>query len=103
MLAPWLVDLTLAWPGALRVLLAIGILVPAGFVMGMPFPLLVRRLQERHPERIPWAWGVNGFASVVGSIGAVILGMVAGFTVVLLLGVLCYVLAALAAFQRAGA
>jgi hypothetical protein len=102
-LAPLLVDLTLAWPGALRISLAIVILVPAGFVMGMPFPLLVQRLQQSHPERIPWAWGVNGFASVVGSIGAVILGMIAGFTVVLLFGVLCYVLAAAAAFQKTNA
>jgi len=93
-LAPLLVGLTLAWPAALRVLLAVFILAPPGFVMGMPFPLLVRRLESAYPERIPWAWGVNGFASVVGSIGAVILGMTLGYTVVLLFGVLCYLLAA---------
>jgi len=96
-LAPLLVGLTLAWPAALRVLLTVLILAPPGFVMGMPFPLLVRRLEGSYPERIPWAWGVNGFASVVGSIGAVILGMTAGYTVVLLFGVLCYLLAALSA------
>jgi hypothetical protein len=91
------VGLTLAWPAVLRVLLAVLILAPPGFVMGMPFPLLVRRLEATYPERIPWAWGVNGFASVVGSIGAVILGMTAGYTVVLLFGVICYLLAALSA------
>jgi hypothetical protein len=96
-LAPLMVHLTLAWPAPLRVLMAILILAPPGFVMGMPFPLLVRRLEASYPERIPWAWGVNGFASVVGSIGAVILGMTAGYTVVLLFGVLCYLLAALSA------
>jgi predicted membrane-bound spermidine synthase len=94
-LAPLLVSLTLAWPAAMRVLTAVLILAPLGFLMGMPFPLLVRRLESSYPERIPWAWGVNGFASVVGSIGAVILGMTAGYTVVLLFGVLCYLLAAL--------
>ena len=94
-LAPLLVGLTLAWPAWLRVMLAVVILIPPGFVMGMPFPLLVRRLEASYPERIPWAWGVNGFASVVGSIGAVILGMTAGYTFVLLFGVLCYLLAAL--------
>ena len=96
-LAPLLVGLTLAWPAWLRVLLAVVILIPPGFVMGMPFPLLVRRLEATYPERIPWAWGVNGFASVVGSIGAVILGMTAGYTFVLIFGVLCYLLAALSA------
>ena len=34
---------------------------------------------------------------MVGSIGAVILGMTAGYTIVLLFGVLCYLLAALSA------
>ncbi|MBW1810824.1 MAG: hypothetical protein JRJ87_21715 [Deltaproteobacteria bacterium] len=93
--APLIVGWTLAWPGWLRVMMAILILAPAGFVMGMPFPLLVRRLEGSYPERIPWAWGVNGFASVVGSIGAVILGMTLGFTAVLIFGVGCYLLAAL--------
>ncbi len=97
LLAPLVVNLTLSWPAALRVLMAVLILAPPGFVMGMPFPLLVRRLKASYPERIPWAWGVNGFASVVGSIGAVILGMTAGYTVVLICGVLCYLLAALSA------
>ncbi len=97
LLTPLVVNLTLWWPAALRVLVAVLLLAPLGFSMGMPFPLLVRRLQSTYPERIPWAWGVNGFASVVGSIGAVILGMTAGYTVVLLFGVLGYLLAALCA------
>jgi hypothetical protein len=96
LLAPFMVDASLAWPLWARVLMVVLLLVPAGFVMGMPFPLLVRRLEVAYPERIPWAWGVNGFASVVGSIGAVLLGMTLGFTAVLLTGVGCYALAALA-------
>ena len=97
LLAPPLVDATLAWPGPLRVLLAVVLLAPPGFVMGMPFPLLVRRLEQSYPERIPWAWGVNGFASVVGTIGAVLIGMTGGYTAVLLVGVGCYLAAAGAA------
>ncbi len=95
LVAPWMVDATLYWPAAARVIFAMVMLAPVGFVMGMPFPLLVRRLDATHPERIPWAWGVNGFASVVGSIGAVLLGMTVGYTAVLLCGVACYALAAL--------
>ncbi len=103
LVAPWLVDATLAWPAAGRVLLSLALLVPVGFVMGMPFPLLVRRLQASHPERIPWAWGVNGFASVVGSIGAVLLGMTLGYTAVLLVGLGCYLVAAAGALGRSAA
>ncbi len=99
-LSPLIVDATLAWPAAARVLMSIVILAPVGFVMGMPFPLLVKRLETRYPERIPWAWGVNGFAAVVGSIGAVVLGMTIGFTGVLVVGVLCYLTASLATLTK---
>ncbi|RLB54049.1 MAG: hypothetical protein DRI34_12565 [Deltaproteobacteria bacterium] len=102
LLAPGLTAATLAWPAWGRVLLAVAMLVPAGFMMGMPFPLLIGCLNQGFAERIPWAWGVNGFASVVGSISAVVVGMAAGFRVVLLLGVACYLLAALFARLLAG-
>jgi hypothetical protein len=97
LLVSWLVGLTLDWPATGRVALSVVMLLPAGFIMGMPFPLLIRRLEASYPERIPWAWGINGFASVVGSIGAVLLGMTGGFLVVLIVGVVCYGLVALLA------
>jgi SAM-dependent methyltransferase len=96
-LADPLLDLTLAWPLAGRVALAATLVFLPGFVMGMPFPLLVRQLERTYPERIPWAWGVNGFASVVGSVAAVLLGMTAGYAAVLWVGVGCYALTGLVA------
>ena len=99
LLTPFLLAVTLFWPLGLRIMLAVILTMPAGFFMGMPFPLLVKRLQKSQPAQIPWAWGVNGFASVTGSIGAVILGMTAGFTVVLIAGVVCYLLAAFLALR----
>jgi predicted membrane-bound spermidine synthase len=95
-LAPPLVTATLEWPAAARVVLSSLLLAPCGFLMGMPFPLLMSRLEQGRRERIPWAWGVNGFASVVGTIGAVVLGMTAGYTAVLVAGVACYLATALA-------
>jgi len=90
-------DASLAWPLPARVAVAAALVAVPGFFMGMPFPLLVRQLQETFPERIPWAWGVNGFASVVGSVAAVVLGMTAGFGAVLWIGVGCYALTGLVA------
>lgn len=98
--APLAVGHLLALPEAARIFVAALLTAPAGFAMGMPFPLLVRRLEASHPERIPWAWGVNGFASVVGSVGAIVLGMAAGYTAVFAAGVLCYVGAAAFARER---
>ncbi len=91
-----LVHLAAAW----RVLITVAALSPLGLALGMPMPTGIRLLHERAPELIPWAWGVNGAASVLGSVGAVALAMVAGFDVALLAGAALY-LAALAFVLRA--
>ena len=38
---------------------------PLAFCMGMPFPLALTEIGADVPDLIPWAWGVNGFVSVV--------------------------------------
>jgi predicted membrane-bound spermidine synthase len=77
-----LVHLTAPW----RVLITVGALAPLGLALGMPMPTGIRLLHARAPELIPWAWGVNGAASVLGSVGAVALAMVVGFDLALLIG-----------------
>jgi predicted membrane-bound spermidine synthase len=91
-----LVHLAAPW----RVLITVAALAPLGLALGMPMPTGIRLLRERAPELIPWAWGVNGAASVLGSVGAVALAMVAGFDVALLTGAALY-LAALGFVLRA--
>jgi SAM-dependent methyltransferase len=98
-LLPPLLGVTLAWPEPARILLAIVMLVGPGLAMGMPFPLLIAALKKDYPERIPWAFGVNGFASVVGTLGAVLIAMTVGQTLVLFVGVACYLLAMVGAFR----
>jgi predicted membrane-bound spermidine synthase len=67
---------------------------PFGFLMGMPFPLGLRRLSQ-DPAGAPASvlWGINGVASVVGSIGGVALAVVGGFTSMFLLAAGCYAVA----------
>ena len=75
--------------------LVVGVLVfPYGFLMGMPFPLGLRQ-SAQNPRGAPVSslWGINGVASVVGSIGGVILALVAGFTWVFFAGAACYAVA----------
>jgi hypothetical protein len=61
-----------------------------GLMLGRLFPLGLRRLDE---NEIPWAWALNGSASVLGSIVAVLLAMQFGFSAVLWLSVVLYVIA----------
>jgi hypothetical protein len=87
---PSLALATLAWNLPWRVALSVILLAPLGLVMGMPFPLGIRLVDSFNNKLIPWAWGVNGFASVLGSILSVIIAMTWGFSTVLLLAVLVY-------------
>jgi spermidine synthase len=77
-----------------RVSMGIAVVAPLAFVMGMPFPLALRRLGEVDPAAIPWAWGINGIASVLGSMCATLLAVHAGFTGVVIAAALLYGIAA---------
>jgi hypothetical protein len=92
-LLPPLFDLFLGGALALRAAVAIAALAPLGFLLGVPFPQGVAWLQGRPQASflIPWAWGVNGAASVMASVGAALLALSWGFAWVLTCGALCYV------------
>ncbi len=101
---PALFSWTLALPLYGRIGVTVAALAPGGLLMGIPFPQGLRRL-EATPQRIPWAWGVNGALSVVASVLAALLALSFGFDAVLSGGALCYAGAWLAAGQgcRVGA
>ena len=87
-----------AWPLIGRAIAAVLLLAPLAFFMGMPFPLALRELEE---PLVPWAWGINGCASVVSPAAATLLAIDFGFTAVLWLALALYLLV-LAAFPRSG-
>ena len=72
-------------------LLLIGLLATP---MGMPFPLGLARLAEKTKDQIPSAWAINGCASVISAILATVIAIHFGFTLVVLLAVTMYFLAA---------
>ncbi len=102
LLLPPLFALALGWPFWGRVFLSVLILSPAGLLMGVPFPAGLRRLEGYARPRIPWAWGVNGAASVVAAVLAALLSLSFGFRWVLFSGAFCYVLAWISAGQGRG-
>jgi hypothetical protein len=81
------------WPLSLKVIVAMLMLVPAGFFMGMPFPLGLTRLTERHEPSVRWAWSLNAAASVLGSVLAIAFAIYTGLMQTLLLGAVLYLLA----------
>lgn len=91
---------TIATPFAVRFLLTVLLLFCAGVFMGMPFPLAIANLQRRDPAFIPWAWGINGYATVIGSAACVILALTAGFKAVLAVAAGFYLLAAFCSQTR---
>jgi len=86
-----------------RITLSIVLIGPLAFFMGMPFPLGLARVSDVAPALVPWAWAINGCASVVGAVLATLVAMEAGFTGVLALALLLYPFAMLVFGRFSGA
>jgi len=97
-----LTDAALGWPLWARGAAAVLGLAPLGVLMGLPFPLGLAWLEEEARGLVPWAWAVNGSASVLASVLAAILALSYGFTAVLLLGASCYAAAWVLLFGSPG-
>jgi len=75
------------------------LLVPLGFIMGMPFPTGLRALVAKSPGQagddnaVEWAWAMNAAASVLGSVLAMVIAIQFGLTATLACGVGAYLLA----------
>ena len=88
-------SLILDWPSMIKIGIAILFIAPLAFFMGMPFALGLGLLGNRAEPLIPWAWGINGCASVLSAVLATLLAIHFGFTVVVVLALLLYGVAAL--------
>jgi hypothetical protein len=89
-----LTEAFLRQPGWLAVVVAILAAGVPGLLMGVFMPLGLSRLAENGDGAlVPWAWGVNGMASVMAPIAAIGVSMEFGSSVALLLAIPCYVAA----------
>ncbi len=98
---PLLFRALMALPDLAKIALSLALIAPLAFAMGLPFPLALARLKAAAPALVPWAWAVNGCASVLSAILATLLAISFGTRAVVLLAVLLYLLAA-AVFGRRG-
>ena len=77
-----------------KILLTILLVAPLAFCLGMPFPLGLAAVAGRAAALVPWAWGINGFASVVATLLATLLAIHWGQSAVVVAAVLLYGIAA---------
>jgi len=88
--------------GAWRAVVSVVLVAPLAVAMGMPFPLGLRSLHGVDADLIPWAWAINGCASVVSAVLAVVLAMHFGFTAVILIAATFYCFAAIIGWRGLG-
>jgi hypothetical protein len=92
----------LAFP--LKLLVSGLLLVPLGFLMGMPFPTGLRALgtpsvtgqaarESSTDSGVEWAWAMNAASSVLGSVLAMVIAIRFGLNVTLMTGAVAYLLA----------
>jgi len=100
---PRVVPVLLPLPLGARIAVAILLVAPLGFLMGMPFPRGLQATGEGPFPLPPFYWGLNGIFSVVGSLATMVAAVILGFTWAMLGGAIFYLVAALAsrAFARA--
>jgi hypothetical protein len=89
------------WPLWIKAPVSVLLILPAGFVMGVPFPTGLAYLEKRQPAAVRWAWSLNAASSVMGSACAIFFALYLGLQQTLLLGGALY-LAALLVVRREG-
>ncbi|MFQ5581857.1 MAG: spermidine synthase [Mariprofundaceae bacterium] len=90
-LAPVVAGLATVW----RFTAVVALIAPPAIMMGLYFPIGIASLERSGRDMlIPWAWGVNGFVSVISAPLALLIALHYGFTVLAALALLCYAIAA---------
>ncbi|HTC35509.1 MAG TPA: hypothetical protein VK724_19205 [Bryobacteraceae bacterium] len=81
------------WPLPFKAAITACLIAPAGFLMGIPFPTGLTRLELEFPQAVRWAWALNAAASVLGSVSAICLAIYIGLRATVLMGALFYLCA----------
>ncbi|MBI3261531.1 MAG: hypothetical protein HYZ58_00095 [Acidobacteria bacterium] len=90
---PSIFDRWIALERGMRIAMSVVLLLPLGFLLGMPLPAGVRMLAAARPSAVAWAWAINGVTSVLGASLAIFLAMNWGFTRVAFAGAGAYAIA----------
>lgn len=75
-----------------RIALSMLLIAPVGVLMGTALPLGLKIFTQKQPGLIPWLWGINGAASVLGSVAAFLVAINLGYLQTVLAGAGLYFL-----------
>ena len=88
-LLPYLLNALVGLPFAAKLVVSAALLVPLGFIMGMPFPGGLATLSYSRGS-VEWAWAMNAGASVLGSVLAIVIAIQFGLNATLACGAIAY-------------
>lgn len=85
-----------------KIVVLLAMVLPLGFLMGMPFPSTLRLAGRSSTNPIEWIWALNGAASVLGSVLTIFVAVTLGVRVALFVGAMCYATAAILFLRKHG-
>ncbi len=92
-LAPMAIHASGQLPLFARLAVAVLLIAPPAFFMGVPFPCGLSFLEQWRPAAVRWAWSLNAAASVLGSAGAIFCAIYLGLRNTTLAGAALYLVA----------
>ena len=91
LLLPHIISSTYTLPEYLRIIISLVFIAILAFWMGMAFPLGVSATNTKETdELLPWLWAINGGASVIGTVLALLIAIFYGIDHAMLTGFVCY-------------
>ncbi|NIA14755.1 MAG: SAM-dependent methyltransferase [Nitrospiraceae bacterium] len=84
------------WSDPAKIGLSMALLAPLAFCMGIPFPTVLQLISDSHRPLLPWAWAVNGCASVAGASLATFIAVHSGLTALAVGALALYAMVAVA-------
>jgi spermidine synthase len=100
LLLPSLFDALANLPGPGKALVSLLLIAPVAFLMGLPFPEGLSKVASTAPQLVPWAWGINGCASLLSSILASLLAIHFGFNLVIIAALALYLSIGLISLEK---
>ncbi|CDI04953.1 hypothetical protein [Candidatus Nitrosotenuis uzonensis] len=95
---PTIIYSVIAEPFIQKVLISVGLLIPIGFLMGIPMPTGMRIVKMYKPTFVPWMWAINGAFSVLGAVLSVVIGITYGASYAMIIGIVAYLVALCVSF-----